>query len=691
MLTLLVVDDDEEVRNQAMRALAGPHFRLASAADGRLALEQAALLKPDIVICDVDMPEMNGFDVLAALKADPAHAQLQVMMLTAQSSRHAMRLGMSLGADDYLTKPFSAEELVEAVEGLIKRRGRLEVFKDSVTQQEDSLHGRFSNSKPPRESTLVTPPMPLPAGAVNDAAVLYAGIDDFNAIAGKLSAPEVERLLTEYFHRVGEPVLAHGGQNLRLMGDHLVAMFLPEAARPVPHPHRALLAATEIAQTAPALSGWMQGTFADSRLPDLTIGIGLHVGAVDVDAETGMLGGPAVNVAERLKAAAMDLDWTIVASHGVASLANAAVDLGKSAQLVVAGLGQPLPVSEVLQAKPPEEITLFEKTVPIAAPRVAGEARPPRLEAEVMSRLRQSVQTHATQTARSVKDALGDKLALLRSSDPSDTGQPVQLEGFTIVRRLGAGGMSSIYLARRDRDGALVVLKVMQLDPTAKDLTARFVREFSLLSTIEHPNIVRIFNQGFTDDMAYIAMEYFENGDLRSRLKGPMPLRQVVRVLSQVAGALAAIHELGIIHRDLKPENLMVRANGDVVLADFGIAKVTAVAGGAQATLTVTGEVLGSPSYMSPEQIAGKAVTPLSDLYSLGVMLYEMSTGLRPFRSSSLVDLLSMHHQAQVPSLTGEHTVLQPVLDRLMAKQPEGRYGSAAAVIRDLQAIDAGA
>ena len=689
MLTLLVVDDDDEVREKAMRALAGPHFRLASAANGRIALEQAALLKPDIVICDVDLPEINGFDVLAALKADPAHAQLQVMMLTAQSSRNAMRLGMSLGADDYLTKPFDDQELVEAVEGLIKRRGRLEVFVDSVTNQEDSLHGRFSNSKPPRESTMVAPLMAAQAGNVPEAAVLYAGIDEFNNIAARLSAPELEHLLTEYFQRVGEPVLAHGGQNLRLMGDHLVALFLPEQQRTVSHPHRALLAATEIAQLAPGLSGWMQKTFTDARLPALAIGIGLHAGAVDVDPETGMPSGPAVNVAERLKSAATDLQWTIVASHGVASLTNQALDLGKSAQLVVEGLGKPLGVSEVLEAKPPEEITVFEKTVPIAIPTADERTPSVRLHADVVTRLRQSVQAHASQAARSVKDALGEKLALLRSGDPADTGQTVQLEGFTIVRRLGAGGMSSIYLARRDRDGALVVLKVMQLDPQAKDLTARFVREFSLLSTIEHPHIVRIFNQGFTDDMAYIAMEYFENGDLRSRLRGPLPPRLVTRVLAQVAGALDAIHALGIIHRDLKPENLMVRANGDVVLADFGIAKVTAVAGGAQATLTVTGEVLGSPSYMSPEQIAGKTVTPQSDLYSLGVLLYEMATGVRPFRSTSLVELLSMHHKADVPPLPAEHASLQPLLDRLMAKKPDGRYTSATELIRDLQALDA--
>ena len=145
MLTVLIVDDDEQVRNKAMRALASTDIKLASAANGKLGLEQAALLKPDIVICDVDMPEVNGFDVLAALKAQEPLASAHVMMLTSRSSRNSTRLAMAMGADDYLTKPFTDEELVEAVEGLIKRRGRLEVIKDTAARDhEDALRIRFA-------------------------------------------------------------------------------------------------------------------------------------------------------------------------------------------------------------------------------------------------------------------------------------------------------------------------------------------------------------------------------------------------------------------------------------------------------------------------------------------------------------------------------------------------------------------
>ncbi|RYY86345.1 MAG: response regulator, partial [Comamonadaceae bacterium] len=147
MLTVLIVDDDEAIRRKAMRALADPGIQLASAANGRLALEEAARLQPDIVICDVDMPEVNGFDVLAALKADADLAGAQVMLLTSLSSRSSVRLGMSLGADDYLTKPFTDDEIRDAFDGLMKRRGRMEVLRDAAVRKgEDSMPARAESN-----------------------------------------------------------------------------------------------------------------------------------------------------------------------------------------------------------------------------------------------------------------------------------------------------------------------------------------------------------------------------------------------------------------------------------------------------------------------------------------------------------------------------------------------------------------
>ena len=209
-------------------------------------------------------------------------------------------------------------------------------------------------------------------------------------------------------------------------------------------------------------------------------------------------------------------------------------------------------------------------------------------------------------------------------------------------------------------------------------------REYALLSQVQHPHVVRIHDQGFTDDHAYIAMEYFPSGDLRTELAGGMSQDRVLEVLEQLARALQAIHAHGIVHRDLKPENVMRRADGTVALADFGIAK--SMLGGDNFAFTTTrhGDILGTPYYLSPEQAGGHAITPASDLYSLGVMLYEMLTGERPYRADSLEQLLALHLKAPVPTLPPAHAVFQPVLDHLMVKDPAERFSSAAVVLAEL-------
>jgi serine/threonine protein kinase len=201
---------------------------------------------------------------------------------------------------------------------------------------------------------------------------------------------------------------------------------------------------------------------------------------------------------------------------------------------------------------------------------------------------------------------------------------------------------------------------------------------------VQDPHVIRIYDQGFTDDHAYIAMEYFEHGDLRRELRGGMSQQRVVEVVAQVARALAAIHAHGIIHRDLKPENIMLRADGSVALADFGVAK--SILGPETFTFTETrhGDVVGTPYYLSPEQVSGEEITPATDLYSLGVMTWEMLTGERPYRAETLAQLLALHLSAPTPRLPQAHLALEPVVDRLMAKRPADRYASAADVLADL-------
>jgi len=257
---------------------------------------------------------------------------------------------------------------------------------------------------------------------------------------------------------------------------------------------------------------------------------------------------------------------------------------------------------------------------------------------------------------------------------PAAGQEPVSVEGYRIVRKLGQGGMSRVFLAEHLDSGTERVLKIVPIVDTDEGETVqRFIHEFALVSGINHPNVARIYDQGFTDDYAYIAMEYFPGGDLRAMIGEGMSPELGLAVLLQVASGLSAIHQQGIIHRDMKPDNVMVRSNGMLAIADFGIAKKPM----SQLSQTQHGEVFGTPYYLSPEQATSGIVDERSDLYSLGVMFYEILTGTKPYRAPDIEGLLYLHLNAPVPKLPDNLAYLQPLLDRTMAKNPAMRFASA--------------
>jgi serine/threonine protein kinase len=240
--------------------------------------------------------------------------------------------------------------------------------------------------------------------------------------------------------------------------------------------------------------------------------------------------------------------------------------------------------------------------------------------------------------------------------------------------------MASIYLAAGP-SGEPQVLKVMRiLTGEQDDPLQRFIQEFALLAQATHPNVARIFRQGFCAGHAYIAMEYFAEGDLRLRIARGINTATALSYLKQTAAALQAIHAAGIVHRDLKPDNLMLRKDGSLALADFGIAKHVSMS----ITDTAHGDIVGTPYYLSPEQAAGRPVDQRCDLYSLGVIFYEMLTGRKPYRADSVEGLLDLHANGPVPRLHAVHERLQPLLDRLMAKDCAQRYQDARELLADL-------
>lgn len=256
------------------------------------------------------------------------------------------------------------------------------------------------------------------------------------------------------------------------------------------------------------------------------------------------------------------------------------------------------------------------------------------------------------------------------------------------ARLLARGSVSQLYVAESEKAGALVVLKVTpsQRDESGIDqVFARFLQEYEIAQRVRHPNIVRLYELGVADDHAYLAMEYFQRGDLRRRMRSGVSPSEALGFASQIARALGALHAAGILHRDLKPGNVMLRSDGQIALIDFGLAKHEAL----DYDITDTGMIFGTPHYMSPEQGHGQDLDPRSDLYSLGVMLFEMLTGRKPYTADNPMAIIYMHRNAPTPRLPEHLAELQPLLDNLLGKQARERFRNAAEAMRAIDAARA--
>ena len=259
------------------------------------------------------------------------------------------------------------------------------------------------------------------------------------------------------------------------------------------------------------------------------------------------------------------------------------------------------------------------------------------------------------------------------------TGIHPLIKGYRFVRKLGSTEHSGVYLAERESTHLKVVLKVLRQMPAHEASIGafdRFLQEYETIAEMDHPNIVRIYDLGVADDHAHIAMEYLGGGDLRVRIDKGIAERSAVQYLRQIAGALSAVHEKGVLHRDLKPGNIMLRKDGSIALIDFGIAKKAKL----ESEITEKGEIFGTPYYMSPEQGHGNGVDERSDIYSLGVIFYEMLTGQKPFKADTAMGIIYLHGNAPIPLLPTRLAQYQALLNMMLAKAPEDRLQSAAEI-----------
>ncbi len=257
------------------------------------------------------------------------------------------------------------------------------------------------------------------------------------------------------------------------------------------------------------------------------------------------------------------------------------------------------------------------------------------------------------------------------------------IPGYRFVQTIARSTKSEVHVAFSTELGHNVAVKILRTGPHSSAEAGeeeRFERERELLTRIKHPAIVDVYDWGHGEDYRYIVTEYFPSGSLELRIRNLMTVKDSVDIFLQIAGALVAIHSAGLCHRDLKPANVMMRPDGRIVLIDFGLAKAVH----SDSQLTSAGEVRGSPYYISPEQAEGAPVDQRSDLYSLGVIFYEMLTGQRPFRGSSVVAILQSHRNDPIPTLPAELSRFQRLVEGLLAKNPAERFPTISSAVAEL-------
>jgi WD40 repeat protein/serine/threonine protein kinase len=315
--------------------------------------------------------------------------------------------------------------------------------------------------------------------------------------------------------------------------------------------------------------------------------------------------------------------------------------------------------------------------------------------------LRQEVESLLTQAERpgSLSDVCPlDEAVRLLASDQGDSLAGQTIDHYKILARLGAGGMGEVYEATDLRLGRKVALKLLPAFVTSEaDQVRRFHEEARAASSLNHPNIITIHELGQADSLHFIAMELVQGETLRNQMRGRMPIREVLNIAIQVASGLSAAHQAGIIHRDIKPENIMSGNDGSVKVLDFGIAKfrkqqvplANSQTGTASAGNTKASAVAGTLGYMSPEQARGEPLDARSDIFSLGVLLFEMVTGRRPFEGETQTEMLHAILNDEAPPLSAfRQSVpldLERIIGKALKKNRDERYQSAREMLADLR------
>ena len=681
MARVLVVEHDPAIRRLLALHLESETHDVMAAVDGEQGLRMAIESPPDLIVSESRTPRLNGIEMLAGIRSNAQTASTPFIFLTDSDDTDLRARSSAMRVSDYLVKPFNRESLLRAVSRQTRQRRtrQLEIETQEITPADHSETMAMAPEYAAPLPDVDTPARDATSRSV-ESTVMFFAIRDFNRIGEALGDELQLELFNTFYENVRDVVTNGSGWIVKTIEGGFIAMFEDGVTSSIHHAERAAKTAILCVLALHRYGPWVAEKLGHGKVPALAAITGMHSGPVSVCSFLGgrtggkserTIIGDTVNVASRLQARAGELGWGIVVSDATQRGAGPRFGHGREGQIVVKGRKSPLDIVEItaLQAKPGADAVDSAFYIDVASALVANT----RL-LNVQNSIRQAATAAPPPAPATARPAAAPAAA---AAEPS-IAAPINVDGYRVLRKIGEGGMAEVYLAQHLATDRPRVLKLVRLTEDHESETAkRFVQEYALLMQSFHPNVAQVYQHGHQGGYAYMAMEYFAGGDLRQLMRERCSPTMAIAALVQIASGITAVHRTGIVHRDLKPDNIMIRADGSMAIADFGIAKKVSDAHGP----TQHGDILGTPYYLSPEQVLGIPPDHRADIYSLGVMFFEMLSGKRAYVAETAMGLMHQHAHSPVPLLPKGLERYQPLLERMMNKDKHRRFGGASEII----------
>jgi signal transduction histidine kinase/CheY-like chemotaxis protein/predicted Ser/Thr protein kinase len=656
---VVVVEDNADMRD-LVAEICADDFRVLTAADGERGLELIRANNPALVISDVMMPRLDGNELLRRLRDDPKTAPTPVILLTAKAGPEMRLEGLESGADDYLTKPFESRELLARARNLVRLQRQDKELRDLAAELQREVVSQAAELERTRALGRFLPPDVVQDIVDKNQAVqvdqrrqhlcvFRLELRGFEDLLEILEPEDMVTMLNIYLSEMMEVAFEHGATVDRFMRDSIFGFFgaprsqgtREDALRCARMAHKMWQRAVDVCQR------WRGYYVAQPPVPTMVITAGR--------ATVGYFGS-----SERM-------DYTAVG--GPVEEAADLLPKVPVGELVCSQAAWTL-LQDALEGTLSREVVLKHRTRPMKLFRLAG---PPAAMTPTLYESRDAADPNVTRPPRSGPLPV----------DPLEPGQVVA-ERYDIRKRLGEGGMGTVYMAADLKLGIDVAIKVVRPELQADDrIRQRLYKEVKLARLLSHPNIARIYDLSDWNGYEFITMEYVAGKtlDRHMRLGGAVDVEEGRKTLLQLCSGLAVAHSARVVHRDLKPANIMLGQEDRVVILDFGVAKGLA----SLRTKTDTQSIVGTPSYMAPEQFAGKEVDHRADIYALGVIAFEMFTGQLPFQADTAVAMAYKHvHEPPADPLSLNPKLparLGAVVSCCLQKSPRERFGSVKEIV----------